>query len=82
MLSLAADEGFWVYARVLDGEVAIVALNTDAAPVTIEAPLAPVEFAAGAVLVDRLESDAELVVDGGRLRVTLPPMSSAIFTVP
>ncbi len=82
MLNLAADEESWVYARALGGEVAVVALNADAAPTIVEAPVAPVELAEGAVLHDRLGSDIDLVVEGGRLRLTLPPMSSAVFTTP
>jgi hypothetical protein len=71
-----------VYARVLGGEVAVVALNTDTAPATIEAPVAPVGLADGAVLEDRLGSGVDLTVEGGQLRVTLPPMSSAVFILP
>ena len=59
-----------------------MALNADAAPATIEAPVAPVGLADGTVLADRLGSGVELMVEGGRLRVTLPPMSSAVFTAP
>ena len=82
MVNLAVDEESWVYARVLGGEIAVVALNADATPATIEAPVAPVGFPDGTVLDDRLGSDIDLVVEGGRLRVTLPPMSSAVFTAP
>jgi glycosidase len=82
MVNLAADEESWVYARVLGGEVAVVALNADEAPATIEAPVAPVGLADGTVLDDRLGSEVVLVVEGGRLRLTLPPMASAVFTVP
>ncbi|MCG6927935.1 MAG: cyclomaltodextrinase N-terminal domain-containing protein [Acidobacteria bacterium] len=82
MVNLAVNEESWVYARVLGGEVAVVALNADEAPATIEAPVAPVGWADGTVLDDRLGSGVVLVVDDGRLRLTLPPMASAVFTVP
>jgi glycosidase len=82
MLNLAAAEESWVYARVLAGQAAIVALNTDAAPATIEAPVDPVGLADGTTLADRLGSGVELSVEDGTLRVTLPPMSSAVFTAP
>jgi hypothetical protein len=82
MLNLAADEESWVYARVLGDAVAIVALNADAAPTTIETPVAPIGLADGVVLQDRLGSGVDLAVAGGRLRVTLPPLSSAVFTAP
>jgi glycosidase len=80
MLNLFAAEEAWVYARVLAGEVAVVALNADAAPVTVDAPVAPIGLTDGVVLEDRLGSDVDLVVEGGRLRVTLPAMFSAVFT--
>jgi glycosidase len=82
MLNLAAGEELWAYARVLDGQAAVVALNTDASPVTIEAPVDPVGLAHGTVLEDRLGSGVELSVEGEMLRVTLAPMSSAVFTTP
>ena len=59
-----------------------MALNTDATPATIEALVSPVGFPDGTVLEDRLGSDVDLVVEGGRLRVTLPSMSSAVFAAP
>jgi glycosidase len=82
LLQLAVGEGSWAYARVLDGEVAIVALNTDANPVVIECPVAPVGLADGSALSDALGTGVELRVNAGRLRVTLPPLSSAVFTAP
>ena len=82
MVNLSAGEESWVYARVLGGQVAVVALNTDATPATIEALVSPVGFPDGTVLEDRLGSDVDLVVEGGRLRVTLPSMSSAVFAAP
>jgi hypothetical protein len=59
-----------------------VALNADASPVTIEAPVDPIGLADGTALDDRLGSGVELSVEGGLLRVTLAPMSSAVFTIP
>ncbi len=84
MVHLAADEETWVYARVLDGQVAVVALNAGAGagPVTIETPVGPVALDDGVVLDDRLGTGVKATVENGRLRVTLPPMSSAVFTAP
>ncbi len=84
MVHLAADEETWVYARVLDGQVAVVALNAGAGagPVTIETPVGPVALDDGVILDDRLGSGVKAAVENGRLRVTLPPMFSAVFTGP
>jgi glycosidase len=80
MLNLVAGEESWVYARVLGAEVAVVALNRGGVPAALEAPVQPIGLADGTVLTDRLGSGAELVVEGGTLRVTLPALSSAVFT--
>jgi glycosidase len=79
LLNLFTAEEAWVYARVLAGDVAVVALNAAGAPVTVEAPVAAAGLADGTVLEDRLGSDVDLVVEGSRLRVTLPAVSSAVF---
>ena len=52
MVNLSADEESWVYARVLGGEVAIVALNADTVPATIEASVAPVGLAVNHMFID------------------------------
>jgi glycosidase len=82
MLNLAVYEKSWIYARVLDGQVAVVALHTGDGPATIEAPGAAVPLDDGVRLEDRLGSGVSARVEGGLLRVTLPPMSSAVFTAP
>jgi len=69
----------WAYARVLDGRAAVVAINTDAAPATLDLPAVPAGLADGARLRDRVGSLGEAAVEGGRLRLTLPPRSSGVF---
>jgi glycosidase len=70
----------WAYARTHEGQVAVIALNTDAAPVTIDTPTAPIGLADGTRLEDRLEG-LPVTVEGGQLRLTLPATSSAVLTV-
>jgi glycosidase len=84
MVNLAVDERTWVYARILEEQVAIVAVNssTGPGPVAIEAPLGPVALDDGVVLEDRLGSGVTAVIENGQLHVTLPPMGSAVFTGP
>jgi hypothetical protein len=69
----------WVYARVLDGETAVVAINTGAAAETLDLPAAPTGLADGVRLRDRVGGLGEAVVVGGRLRIALPPGSSGVF---
>ncbi len=40
-VNLHVGDHSWAYARVLDGRVAVVAISTDAAPVTLDLPAAP-----------------------------------------
>ena len=78
-VNLHVADRSWAYARVLDGRAVVVAINTDAAPVTLDLPAAPAGLAEGARLRDRVGSLREAAVEGGRLRLTLPPGSSGVF---
>jgi glycosidase len=69
----------WVYARMLDGRAAVVAFNTGDGPATLDLAAGSAGLADGAPLVDRLRSGAEARVESGRLRLSLPPGSSAVF---
>ncbi len=74
-----ADEA-WVYARVLDGaKPAVVAFNTGAAAEALDLAAAPAGLAEGARLSDRLGSGLSAVVEGGRLRLALPPGAAAVL---
>ncbi len=72
-VNLHVADRSWAYARVLDGRAVVVAINTDAAPVTLDLPAAPAGLAEGARLRDRVGALGEAAVEGGRLRLTLPP---------
>ena len=78
-VNLHVADRSWAYARVLDGRAVVVAINTDGAPAILDLPAAPAGLADGARLRDRVGSLGEVAVEGGRLRLTLPPGSSGVF---
>jgi glycosidase len=81
-VNLHVADGSWAYARALDGQVAVVAINTDAAPATLDLPAAPAGLGDGAPLADRLSSGARADVSDGRLRLVVPARTSAVFVRP
>ena len=70
--------GGWCYARVLDGEAIVVAINNAAAPATVECAAAAAGLADGTAFRDRLAPAGELRVTSGALRVELEPRSAAV----
>lgn len=81
-LNLHAAEKTWVYARVgrEAGAPAVVAIHTGDSAESVEVPVAAAGLGDGTRLRDRLGSGATAVVEAGRLRLTLAPGSSAVFT--
>jgi glycosidase len=79
-VNLHVADKTWAYARVLDGQVAIVGLNTGDKAETLDVPAAPLGLADGTPLRDRVGSLGEVAVQEGRLRLVLPPGSSGVFT--
>jgi len=82
MLTLAVGEQTWTYARVLDGEAVVVALNNGMTAVDLDIPVADIPVAAArwtdGVAVDRL-GGAGGRIEGGRLRVSLPGRAAAVM---
>jgi glycosidase len=78
-VNLAVDEQSWVYARILEGSVAVVALNNGTDPATLEFGVATAGLADGVVLRDRAGTGPDVRVAAGRLRITLPPRSGVIY---
>jgi neopullulanase len=78
-VNLHVADHTWAYARVLDGRAVVVAINTEAAPVTLDLPTAPIGLADGTRLRDRVGALGEVTIEGGRLRLTLSPGSSGVF---
>jgi glycosidase len=77
--NLHVGEKTWVFARALEGPAAVVAFNTGAAAATVDVDASPAGLVDGAALVERLGSGAEARVEAGRLRLSLPAASSAVF---
>jgi glycosidase len=80
MRSLVATEQSWAYARLHEGQVAIVVLNNAPAEALVEVPTVRTGLGDGTRLVDGLGRHAETAVSQGRLSVRLPPRSAAVFT--
>jgi glycosidase len=77
MLTLAAGEQTWAYARVLDGQAVVVAMNNGTAAADLDVAVAAARWTDG-VAVDRL-GGAGGRIEGGRLRVSLPGRSAAVM---
>jgi glycosidase len=78
-VNLHVADKAWVYARVLDGRAAVVALNTGDQAGAIDVAAGPAGLQDGARFTDRLGAGLEATVQGGRLLLTLPPRSSGVF---
>ena len=78
-VNLHVADKTWAYARVLDGQAAVVGINTGEKEQTLDLDALPVALAEGSRLRDRIGSLGEAVVEGGRLRLVLPPGSSGVF---
>jgi glycosidase len=78
-VNLHVADKSWVYGRVLDGQAAVVGLNTGDAPLVLDLPSALLGLADGARLRDRVGPLGETAVEGGRLRLTLSPASSGVL---
>ncbi len=78
--TLHVEKDLYVYARVIDGKMAIVGINRGGAGKTLQVGLRPeVALADGTELTDRLGGVAA-VVSGAKLSLTLPPRGAAIWT--
>jgi neopullulanase len=80
MVDLVVGEQTWAYARVLEGQVAVVALNNGTAPASFEAAAGPAGLAEGATLVDLL-GGPEVRIEAGRLRLNLAARSAAVYAL-
>ncbi len=81
-LHLVATEQAYAFARVTEsGESAVVVFNNDTKPVSLVVPIAGTRLAEGTILEDRLGVCAELRVEAGRVSVTLPARSAALYTL-
>lgn len=79
LINLYATGQQYVYARQTPGQVAIVVMNNDKKTPTIEFDVSRVGLANGTLLNDRLLGIRTVRVGDGKLKVTLPERSAAIF---
>jgi glycosidase len=79
MANLKVADRTWTYARVLEGQTAIVGINLGGNAETLDLPAAPAGLSDGTRLRERIGSLGEAVVEGGRVRLTLAPGSSGVF---
>jgi len=78
LVNLYVAEQQYAYARVLNRDAAIVAINNDNKPAEIEFDVSRFEFRQGQSLTDRLGEATAFVTDD-KLKVKLPKRSAAIF---
>jgi glycosidase len=79
LVNLYVSAQQYAYARKSPAGVAIVAINNDAKPATIEFDVTPAGLANGDRLVDRLALGKEIRVENGKVSVLLSPRSAALF---
>ena len=79
LINLYATGQQYVYARQTPGQVAIVVINNDKKTPTIEFDVSHLGLANGTLLNDRLLGIRTVRVGDGKLKVTLPERSAAIF---
>ena len=78
-INLYQTEKQWAYARILNGEVVVVALNNDHSPATFTVPVTAAGLHDGATLTDRLGDAAAINVAQGKVSITLPARSGAVY---
>jgi glycosidase len=77
-VNLFVSEQAWAYARMIDEETVVVALNNATGPVSFDLAARMAALGAGAVLRDRL-SPRTVRVEGGRLRFDLGARSGLVL---
>jgi glycosidase len=82
MVDLLVAEQQYAYARILPGgDAALVALNNDDKPATLNIPVAVTGWKDGARLTDRLNGTSTgFTVSGGLVQVALPPKTARLLT--
>lgn len=78
LVNLHVSEQQYAYARTTKNGAAVVVFNNDSKPAEIEFDVSRIATN-GAVLNDRLGVSRDVVIRDGKLRVTLPRRSAAIF---
>ena len=79
LVNLHASDQQYAYARTTKGACVVTVINNDTKIAQIEFDVSPLGLTDGAVLNDRLGVGKEVRVADGKLKVTLPERSAAIF---
>lgn len=79
MINLAVSEQTYAYARVTERDSVIMIFNNGAQPAKIEFDVGPVRLSEGMTLHDQLGQAPEVRIQRGRISVTLPARSAAIY---
>ncbi|MCA1817657.1 MAG: cyclomaltodextrinase N-terminal domain-containing protein [Acidobacteria bacterium] len=79
LVNLYVAEQQWAYARKTERDAVVVAFNNDAKPATFVCDARPTGLAEGTRLSDRLSASQSVSVADGKLAITLPARSAAIF---
>jgi glycosidase len=78
-LHLAINEQSYAFARETPDATVLVALNNDVKPATFAVDVRATRLAEGATLRDRLGAAGTLTVRDGKVQVSLPPRTGAVF---
>jgi glycosidase len=81
LVNLYVSEQQYAYARTAKSGPAVVVFNNDIQPAEIEFDVAPAGLKNGASLLDALGVSRNVVVRDGKLRVSLPKRSAAVFVI-
>jgi neopullulanase len=79
LVTLHVSEQQYVYARKNSSGVAVIAINNDTKPASVEFAVAGAGLAEGASLVGRLGGLPEARVNDGKMKLTLPVRSALLF---
>ena len=79
LVNLHVSEQQYAYARTTKSSAVVIVINNDKKAAQVEFDVSQLGVADGAVLTDRLGVSKEVRVENGKLKVTLPERSAAIF---
>jgi glycosidase len=82
LVNLYVSDQQWAYARKTERESVVIAFNNDTTPATFACDARPTGLPDGTRLVDRLSPGRIAIIADGKLMITLPARSAAIFAAP
>jgi glycosidase len=80
LLNLYVSEQQYAYARATERAAAIVVINNGSQEAAVEFKVAPLNLQDGSVLVDRLGTNADLLIRNGVFKINMPPRTASIYT--